>query len=78
MTRQNFNPGKWSREVDGIEMKELKCGWYIFETKVNNLVEAKAYVNADDTLTQGGYTFENAQIHFKNYINNLRERSRWH
>mgnify|MGYP003133990235 CR=1 FL=1 len=77
MPRHNFNPVKRSRVVNDIEMKELKCGWYIFETKVNHLVEAKAYYSIEAD-SKHGRTFEDAQEDFINHINQVKQKRKWH
>jgi hypothetical protein len=77
MARHNFNPVKRSRVVNDIEMKELKCGWYVFETKVNHLCEGKVYPSIE-VDSKYGFTFEDAQANFMKHISQVKDKRKWH
>lgn len=75
--RTHFDSKKWERVVDGIIMAELKCGWYVFETKVNHLYEGKVYPSIE-VDSKYGFTFEDAQANFMKHISQVKERKKWH
>lgn len=75
--RTHFDSKKWERVVDGIIMAELKCGWFVFETKVNHLYEGKAYYGVESD-SKYGFTFDEAKTDFLNYISQIKERRKWH
>jgi|TARA_R100001460_G_scaffold59221_1_gene99029 hypothetical protein len=70
--RNDLNPIKWQKIKNGIEISQLKCGWYKFSAKVNNLYEEKVYLN-EDNISSGGFTLEEAEKNFMNHINKVKE-----
>jgi len=71
--RSDLNSIKWQKIKNGIEITQLKCGWYKFSAKVNNLYEEKVYLN-EDNISSGGFTLEEAEENFMNHINKVKER----
>lgn len=70
----NFNSIKWQKIKNGIEISQLKCGWYKFSAKINNLYEEKVYLDEDNS-SQEGFTLEEAEENFINHIKKIKQKS---